>query len=45
MGREKGCYYHALPKISASGFGKMSVSLDPQENNMNLGKGPGCPYR
>lgn len=47
MEREKGCYGHDLPKVflQASSYGKITVSLDPQENNMNLGKRPGCPYR
>lgn len=31
--------------LQASSYGKITVSLDPRENNMNLGKRPGCPYR
>lgn len=26
-------------------MGKMTITLDPQEKNMNLGKRSGCPYR
>lgn len=45
MGREKGYYCHDLQKNSASGYGKMTVKLDPQEKYMTLGRRPRCPYR